>query len=280
MNKIQQKYYERFDQEKEVAESLSIIEGIDIDMNRKTVKFNPNHIYGIDTSTSRKLKVDNVEGIDVISIFNRTDNPFSQVDGNPLIYALKGEGGWRFLNSKKDIIGLLKQFIRLSEKIEETYDTIFTIPSSNVLNTKFLHRLNKIIQAENKVEELFFKLSSDEVWENHIDWKKLNKLFPYRSQMDLQKQMNTYFSRMKKENKGYFTYHQIKDKDFRDCIKNGFGYRKERVIEYSKFFNGKDVLILDDTLRSGKSISEITKMVLDIYIPKSVTVVTLFSRLS
>jgi hypoxanthine-guanine phosphoribosyltransferase len=53
----------------------------------------------------------------------------------------------------------------------------------------------------------------------------------------------------------------------------------EKIIEYSSYINDKDILILDDTIGSGNSISEATRAINDTFDPKSITVITLFSKL-
>ena len=127
-----------------LKEYANLIEGIDIDKQNKTVSFNNSHEKNINTSTLINPTYYNVNGIDVISIFKRKKSEEFSYDGNPLIYALKGINDWKFNNPQSDIINLLKQFIRIAEKIQPKYDTIITIPSTNELNTQFLYRLNKI----------------------------------------------------------------------------------------------------------------------------------------
>ena len=43
--------------------------------------------------------------------------------------------------------------------------------------------------------------------------------------------------------------------------------------------NDKNVLILDDTIATGKTVSEIAKLTVDTFSPKKVTIITLFSAL-
>ena len=47
---------------------------------------------------------------------------------------------------------------------------------------------------------------------------------------------------------------------------------------YYKDINGKDILLIDDTLTFGQSIVESVNLILDAYTPKSITVLTMFSR--
>ena len=156
--------------ENRLKEHQYLIEGIDIDELNHVVSFNPSHEENVDTSIILNPTYSEIDNIKIISIFKRKTSEDSNYDGNPLIYALKGIKDWKFNNPKTDIINLLKQFIRISEKIEDHYDAIITVPSQNELNTEFLYRLNKIIKSDVKIEDYFWKLTAEDVFENYIDW--------------------------------------------------------------------------------------------------------------
>ena len=84
-------------------------EGIDFDPMTRTVSFNPTHEDNVDTSVEHNPTIDNeiVPGIDVWSIFKRKRG--NALDDNPLVYALKNEGGWHF-RSQEDAEAIEKQF--------------------------------------------------------------------------------------------------------------------------------------------------------------------------
>ena len=72
-----------------------IIEGIDVDSKNKTVKVNLNHEEGINTSINNNPTVTKMSnGINVYSIFKRKSIPNINLDGNPLVHALKNNKGW------------------------------------------------------------------------------------------------------------------------------------------------------------------------------------------
>lgn len=178
-----------------VRESLekgysNLIEGIDVDKKEKTVSFNNSHE---DTSSLINPTYININGIDVISIFKRKKSNDFSFDGNPLIYALKGLNGWKFKNSKLDITNLLKQFIRITEKIQPKYNTIISIPSQNLLNNLFLYRLNKIIKSDFQINDYLHKLTAEEVYEDFIDWNQLG--VDYGEKYDkINKILSSYFA--------------------------------------------------------------------------------------
>lgn len=141
----------------------AIMEGINIDLKNKIVSLNLSHEKGVDTSIISNPTYYRVKDVDVISIFKR--KKYVKGDGNPLLYALKGINGWKI--EKFDVQLLMKQFIRIAEKIDPVYDTIIKIPSSNDLNNIFMERLNKIIKSHDKLEVSLSKLEKDMVF---MDW--------------------------------------------------------------------------------------------------------------
>jgi hypothetical protein len=260
-----------------IKENIHLIEGIDVDYINKVVSFNDDHQENVDTSTIINPTYYKINDIDVISIFKRKKSEEYTLDGNPLIYALKGIKGWK-INDKMGIINLLRKFIRISEKIKEKYDTVITIPSTNELNVNFLHRLSKIIKSKYQINDFLDKLTINEVYENYIDWNSMNNDFGGEFPM-IQRKMNKFFTNMEKDNNHYFSYKYIQDVRLRKYITKTMEVDNEKIIEYSSYINGKDILILDDTIGSGTSISEATRAINNTFVPKSITVITLFSKL-
>jgi hypothetical protein len=241
-----------------------IIEGIDYDYINKIVTVNKKHNIGIDTRININPTYYKIDNIDVISIFkrNKTNDKY---DGNPLIYALKGIRGWKI--SKEDIILLLKDFIKISNKIESKYDTIVYIPSSNVLNNKFLYRLNKIIHCDNVIsDKLFIKMEMVDIIDN-VEFNKMEK----PDAINLKKIL---------DNMGdFFSFKEIPLR-YRVHIKNIW---KQNMLlnqlDIAPMINGKNILLLDDTVTSGSTISTFCKTFMDTYEPNNLTIVTLFSKL-
>ena len=260
-----------------LEEYVYIIEGIDVDERNKTVSFNPAHENNVNTSIAINPTYDSIDGFPVISIFKRKYSKDSSYDGNPLIYALKGLNGWKFKNPQKDIIGLLRQFIRISEKIKPEYDTIITIPSSNELNINFLHRLNKIIKTKAQITDWLFKLDAEHVYEDYIDWQQINKDNPNDYNI-IKNQINQSFKRMIKDNDSNFSFKYIEPKLRKYITKTMEGFVDDTIL-YAPYINGKDILVLDDTISSGPSISGACKIIMETFQPKSITVITLFSKL-
>lgn len=271
-------FFRRILRETLINEHSYIIEGVDIDEYEKTISFNNSHEDNVDTSILINPTYSNINGVDVISIFKRKKSIDFSFDGNPLIYALKGLNGWKFQNQQSDIINLLKQFIRIVEKIQSNYDTIITIPSTNELNNQFLYRLNKIIKSEFQINDYLNKMNVEDVYENFIDWRQLR--IDYGDEYnDIKRSLNKFFGKMEKHNNNYFSYKFIKDVNLRKYITMTMYSDDEKTIEYASHINGKNILILDDTIGSGQTISEACKVILNTFTPNSITVITLFSKL-
>lgn len=76
-----------------------------------------------------------------------------------------------------------------------------------------------------------------------------------------------------------FRFHDIPLKE-RKYIKNIFHFPEDRIIECAKYFNNKKVLVLDDTMATGKSLSDTCSIIIDTFDVKSITIMTIFSKVS
>lgn len=266
MNNNLLSYSEFLKQKEQLENEVSfVIEGVNIDKYKKIITVDLSHKNNVDTSISLNPTYSTIDGYPVISIFKRKKN-IELGDGSPLIYALKDIQNWKI--DKKEIIKLLRQFILITDKIKPKYDTIISIPSSNPLNQIFLYRLNKIIKCEHSITNgLFTKMMTSEVVEN-IDW---NTMTPYQAE-ELEKHLEQIED-------DYFTFKNIPPY-LRGFIKNIWKDKTSKHgLEYASMINDKDVLILDDTISSGQTISTFCQNVINNYAPKSITIITLFSKL-
>lgn len=258
---------EELKQEKIDIQYSNLVEGIDIDNIKKVVKFNNSHEDNTNTSEYFNPTQYKIKDIDVISIFKRKQNT-DKNDGNPLIHALKRNYGWKI--DDKSVLQLFKQFIKISKKIKDNYNTIISIQSSSSLNNDFLYRLNKIIKSENKITDIFNKLPASEILEKYVDT-------PNMLEKDAKIIINSLRKMIEKDN--YFTYKEI-PMNLRKYICNSCTIYGNDILKYSEMINDKDILILDDTISSGETISDNVKAIRDTFSPKSITVITLFSPLS
>lgn len=84
---------------------------------------------------------------------------------------------------------------------------------------------------------------------------------------------------MDEKRNGTFSRHFIKDGKMRDALLNTLKVSPDRYAKDSKIINGQDILIIDDTISRGQSIKEACRIMQESYAPKSITVLTLLSKL-
>ena len=264
-----------------------MFEGIDVDKDKRIVSFNPNHQNYVDTNDPWNPKpiYNEVDGYKVISIFKRKDTE-DNLDGNPLIYALKSIRGWKFANPSYDIFALLRRFVAVTKELKENFDVIITTPSSNKLNREVLYKVIRLIKYNVSYDDFFQKLDANNVYENFLntDWfdthcktvdeeeKIHNLIFHAICKMNKPK--------LKGGNDGIFSY-KFLNKNLRNVILQSMyisDYYKDEIT-YGKYLNGKKILVIDDTVTSGKTISDSAEAILDTYAPESITFLTLFSPL-
>ena len=65
----------------------------------------------------------------------------------------------------------------------------------------------------------------------------------------------------------------------RDVLDFTFKTSTDRYAEFANKINGQDILIIDDTISRGQSIKEVCRIMNESYSPKSITVMTLLSKL-
>ena len=257
-------------------------EGIDLkqDGDKRTVSVTNNHQNYVDTNDYKNPKLFDGEcrGYRTISIFQRktTEDGF---DANPLLYALKGLKGWELGDKKKDLMILLKNFVSAS-KLLPKYDTIIMTASSNKLNHIVFNYLLRLVHHDYAFEEFFEKLSADEVYESFIDDEYIKNNF--KNPKSVYKVIDDAFKMMHVENKGVFSYKYIYRSAYREAIIKSLKIKDypSCQLNYAEAINGKDILVFDDTITTGKTISDSAEAIKEMFVPKSLTFITLFSALN
>lgn len=256
-------------------------EGINIERtNGRIISVTNHHQNYVDTnnSTCPYLFADTQRGFNTLSIFQRKSTD-DGMDSNPLLNALKQRKGWSFDKAKKDLMILLKNFVSASRLLPK-YDTIIMTPSNNDLNKTVFGYLKRIVCHDVAYENFFEKLSANDVYENLIDDDYIEKTFT--STDKVYNEIDDAFGLMNKNNNGIFSYKFLQNSKYRDAIiqsmKVNIGPHSD--LNYAEAINGKDVLVFDDTITTGKTISDSGKAIYDIFAPKSITYITLFSALN
>ncbi|MBQ9575917.1 MAG: phosphoribosyltransferase [Muribaculaceae bacterium] len=266
-----------------VAQSIDSVinEGIDFDPHTKTVSYNPSHEENVDTTIEHNPTMDGdiVPNVQVWSIFKRKRG--LRGDGNPLFYALKGEGGWTF-RDESDRNAIEKQFDAIATKFATMYPVGLTIlmPSGSELNMHIADVVMSKSRNAELIKGVICKLTTEEVDDIVLDFNSKFREF-YKDEFNSKYyELGRYLDLMDKERNGYFSRHLIKNNQMRDVLDSTLKLSDDRFAEFANKINDQDVLIIDDTISRGQSIKEACQIMLESYAPKSITVLTLLSKLN
>lgn len=259
-----------------------ISEGIDIDFPNRTVAFNPKHEEYVDTSLEHNpvLNNDIANGVEVWSIFTRTYP--TRPDGNPLIYAMKGESGWKF-KTPRDKWKIERQFVNIASKYLESHpcDVTISVPSTNELNNYIAKVVMSTAGTIQYIQGVICKLTTDEVYDIVTQQgSEFERYYKKRNLEEALKKLGLYLDEMDETKNGQFVRHMVKDLEMRNVLKTTMKVSSDTAARYANKINDKNLLIIDDTIRNGDSIRETIAKVNESFFPKSISVLTLFSRLS
>lgn len=254
-------------------------EGIDFDPITKTVSYNPSHEDNVDTSLENNPTKDSllIPGIDVWSIFKRKKG--LRGDGNPLVYALKGEG-WQF-RSEQDRVAIEKQFNLIAAKFASMYPIGVTIllPSGNALNNHIADVIKSKSQNAEVIKGVICKITTEEVENIVLDFNSKFRQYYGENFNAAYYQLAKYLDAMDRERGGTFSRHYVTDGKMRDILDITLKASDDPFAEFAKKINGQNILIVDDTISRGQTIQEACRIMQESYSPKSITVLTLLSRL-
>ena len=251
-----------------------IVEGLNIDVDNKTVSLTDKHNSGIDFSLVNNPVYDKHNEYDVISIFKRTpltDINNAQRDGNPFIYALKNKNGWKFNITTSEITKYIRCFLNICKKIKDKYDTIIITPSASDINEKFMNVISKQVNADKIINEYFVKLTKEEIIDDDlIDIERIRNDYG-NSFNKVMSEIHRSFRRMKGET---FEAKYVK----REYLKYIKYIETNGDDNIRKYIDDNDILLLDDTISSGETVSQCINGILSNFIHKSITIITLLSK--
>lgn len=266
------------DKSLEVAlhESLDdyIAEGIEFDEKRRKVRLNDGG-DGVVFLENEHL-VYKYRNLRVYSILKRTpleNERGKDVDGNPFTHALKGKYGWKFDISDSDIIKYVKKFFSACNSLDAEYDIVVMCPTHSGINERFMKIVSKRVHAKKTVKDYFCKTKTDYVLEFGIDYDKISEENTPRRRDVIYEEiyktildMGDYFEsgKMKKE---YMKY-------INSIVSLTNKYTESEAYD---MFNGKRVLVLDDVMSTGSTVSECVRAV-QLHNPSCIDVITLLSK--
>lgn len=269
------------------AKRARLAEGIDFDLRNKRVIYNPSHPNNVNTSvednpTCDYLQVDicgTKHQILVFSIFKRNINNGSR-DGNPLIYALKGENGWRF-RGDEDREAINQQFKAIANKFCDFYkgEATVIVPSNSILNPYIVEIMREVNPAIVLFDKLIRKMSTEEILDIcDADGSVFRQYYDNRLE-EAYSELEGFLKAMNEQHGGMYARHFVKDAEMRDVLTRTMTVTADN--DYIKRFvesvNGKPVLIIDDTISRGHSLKEVCEIILSEANPSMVTCLTLMS---
>ena len=252
---------------------IFLAEGIDVDANRN-ITMTDKHENLIDTSIENNptLLTDFLPNVNVWSIFKRKDDEW--YDANPLIYALKNEGGYKLTNATK-FKNRLEYIVNKFLTQNSGMDVTIAVPSTNELNKYFASVVARGCKNPQYIDNLLVKMSLQEV--DDMITKEDSTFRKYYGRQYAQKYqiLQNYYRTMRNG----FQFHKVHDMDMRAVIEYTIKMDDDFYGKYVDAINGKNVIIVDDSIALGNSIKESCKIISENYTPKSITVLTLFSPL-
>jgi phosphoribosylpyrophosphate synthetase len=223
------------------------------------------------------------KGINVWSVFKRNKLDKSDRDGNPLVYALKNEKGWKFKTNqdRKNILYQMNLIIEKFFKANGIYSPTVVIPSGSQLNTLLANVVKKYNPQTTIINDLLSKMGAEDVY-----YETTNLHTPFRKVYNTKekflaasKKLWSYCQEMIDKRNGLFTFHLVKDNEMRTVISRTLKLTNSTEGKYSEDINNKDILIIDDTISQGNTIKYACDSILETFYPKSITVLTMFSKL-
>jgi hypothetical protein len=235
--------------------------GIDVS-DCKVVTYNPNHQQRVITSLNGARKI-NLGAVNVSSIFGRRKTGRDERDGNPLIYALKDIRGYSITHASVRKLYICAKINLPACLANAPYCSVVPLPSSSGLVQILSRRLARI-KGGCPIISCLDKASIAQVLtsapESQIVEKRYRK--KYISQINaLQKMEQNDLFQMKVVDMALRPY-------FTPLMKN----------DSANNIIGADVLLVDDILGSGTSITSAAKCLFDVG-ARSVSGITLMGSL-
>ena len=246
-------------------------EGINVDGRKVTMTDKHEKLVNTSLINNPTCTKDIIPRIEVWSLFQRKVGGLN--DGNPLLYALKGEKDYELTNQEfvyKRIEDLCELFIQKHPNMSAT----IAVPSTNPLNKYFTSLYKRKSNNTMVIDNLFVKMSVEEV-DDYIYKKDSAFRKKYGAQYEQKHQMFEHYCSAMED--GIFRLHLIKDIEMRKVIDRTIKLEDKFYGTYMSAINGKDILILDDSITTGQSLREVYQIIADCYEPKSITILTLMS---
>jgi len=154
------------------------------------------------------------------------------------------------------------------------------IPSGNELNTHIAEVVMSKSENAKLIQGVIRKMTTEEV--NDIVMEDESKFREYYGNNfnAAYYQLLDYLEKMNNERNGTFSRHFIKDPNMRNILDMTLKVSEDSYARFANTINGQHVLLIDDTISRGQTINNACNILMESYAPKSITVLTLLSRLN
>lgn len=238
--------------------------GIDITDDNQ-ILFNNTHQKLVNTDINSNPTTTIVHNISIHSIYKRIKTRSNQWDGNPLIYALKNQKGYKL--SKTELKKFLYSFYYILNKLlqDKNYDLILVLPSSSNVAKGVSKRASRCFAKDLVVQDIFEKQSIGEV----VDKIDIDMVTNKGKQKELKRQL----SKLQKVDRDKtFSMKNVPPK-----VREYFSPIKlQSEFDFSQY---KNILIIDDLLATGNSIKSARDIILTQNSKVNIEGLCLFSRL-
>ena len=213
--------------------------GIDITDDNQ-ILFNNTHQKLVNTDINSNPTTTRVHNISIHSIYKRVKTRSNKWDGNPLIYALKNQKGYRL--SRGELKKFLYSFHYILNKLlqNKSYDLILVLPSSSNIAKGVSKRVLRCLAKDLLIRDIFEKQSIGEV----VDKINIDMVTNKGKQKELKRQL----SKLQKADRAKtFSMKNVPPK-----IREYFSPIKlQSEFDFTHYQN---ILIVDDLLATGNSI--------------------------
>lgn len=266
-----------------VASQQILNEYFGIDVSNMEVTYNPNNqrnTYTNDINNPKLVDLTNnttSKKYKVYSIFQKQDeeNRDNQASANALGNALKNKDGY-YLNDKKTLDSIWNIVDTVCSTLKGKFDAIIVSPSNNKLNYDFANILSKASGCNVVITDLVQKLPCDYVYDKYVKpYENKFKKIRFIGNISLYDALIQGFNKMKTEHNGMFSYSALKNMKLRQIFNDTLNIKSELIGKYADLINDKRIVIIDDILTSGKTLSEMSNFILSTFTPSDIVFLTL-----
>lgn len=215
---------------------------------------------------------------------------YDEVDGNKVISLFPSAFRDKFIISEEEIeingikygiTQLLKSLILSIKELKVNYDVIIKSSFGEIIDI-ISDKIKSLISYKSWYNDIFLQYTANEVYDSFIECgpfeQNTKEYMQNVHRLLLQGIIQMNKNKVNGGNDGIFSYKFAKDETVKDVIKQSLSANDEFSF-YSDIINGGRVMVIDDSNTDNDLLSDSAKTIMEMYDPKSITFLTLFSPL-